>query len=315
MTSHAPILLSGSSHPELARRLASELGQRLEDARIGQFPDGELHVQVPESVRGAHVVILQSTSAPAERHLFELCLLCDACRREGAEQVTAVVPYFGYARHDRRVRGGQAVGVRVATDLLAAARIDRIASVDVHCTAVEAVSTVRFEHLSALPQLLPSVRACCGSNLVVIAPDLGAAKLAHRFGRALSAPVAVVHKLRLSGEDVEAQSLTGEVRGRVPLIVDDMISTAGTIEAAARVVLDAQCVPAIRVAATHGLFVGQAFERLGQLPIERVIVTDSVNVAAPSAFPIESVSLAPVLAQAIRAIDSGQSLELVRARP
>jgi ribose-phosphate pyrophosphokinase len=303
MSGHPPCVLSGSCHPELARSLAAELGVSLADADVRRFADGEIDVRVPGAGRGRHAVIVQPTSPPAERHLLELGLLADACRRGGARRITAVIPYFGYARQDRRAHAGGAIGVRVVSDLIAAAHIDRIVSVDVHCAAIEAVSTALFDQLSALPPLLRALRAWPAASGVVVAPDLGAAKLAQNVGRTLGAPVALVHKSRGGRDQVEALDLLGEVRQRAPLIVDDMISTGATIDAAVSALLAAGCTPRITVAATHALFVGPAHERLARLPIERIAVTDSVPFAVPDSLPVERVSLAPLLATAIASVD------------
>lgn len=303
MSERRPCVLSGSCHPELARSLAGALGVPLEPAEVQRFADGEIDVCVPNAVRGRHAVIVQPTSPPGERHLLELCLLADACRRSGADRITALIPYFGYARHDRRTHAGQAVGVRVVTDLIAAAHVDRIVSVDVHCTAIEAVSTARFDQLSAVPLLLQALRDWPAAEGVVVAPDLGAAKLAKNIGRALGAPVALVHKSRRAADQVEALDLLGEVHGRVPLIVDDMISTGGTIDAAVAALLAAGCVPRITVAATHGVFAGLALERFARLPIARIVVTDSVPFAGRQAPPVERLSLAPLLAEAINSAE------------
>ncbi len=304
-----PIVLSGSAHPKLAAALASELGLSLGNAEVGAFPDGEVRVEIREHVGGRHVVLVQPTCAPAERNIFELCLMSDACRRAGADRVTAVIPYFGYARHDRRRHEGDAIAVRVVTDLLAAAHVDRIVGVDVHCAAIEALSSIPFVHLSAQAELVNAVDVRDARRIVVVAPDLGAAKLAQRIGRSLGTPVAFVHKLRRSGTEVEVSGVTGDVRDREPLIVDDMISTGGTIEAAAEILLSRGCRPSISILATHGLFVGDALARLGHLPIRRAIVSDSVPEVAAPAFPIERASIAKLLARAIEAIHQRQSLE------
>lgn len=282
----------------------------------GTFPDGEIDVKVDARMRGEQVFIVQPTSAPAERHLFELCLLADACRRAGASEITAVIPYFGYARHDRRASPGGAIGARVAADLLAAAHIDRIVSVDVHCGNIEGLASARFEHVTALGLLLAAIVEWPRDRGVVVSPDLGAVKLAQRVGRALDAPVAIVHKTRLSGLAVEAQGLAGDVRDRLPLIVDDMISTGGTIEAAARAVLAAGCAQPLTVLATHGLFVGPAFERLASLPIARVLVTDSVPAAGAAPVSVERVPLAAMLAEVVRCLHAAQPIspDLIAAR-
>jgi len=295
------LVVSGSSVPELARSVAAELGAPLEPAEISRFPDGELCVRAPASVCNEHVVIVQSTCAPVEQHLLELCLLSDACRRSGAKQVTALIPYFAYARQDRRTHAGDAIAIRVVTDLLATVGIARIIGVDVHCTAIEAISSLPFEHTTAVPQLIAALREHLTRNSVIVAPDLGAAKLARRVAKALDLPAAFVHKHRLSGDQVEALGLTGQVRGQMPVIIDDMISTGGTIEAAAQQLLRAGCTPSITIAASHGLFVGPAVERLARLPLDSIIVTDSVpDAAALAALPLERTTLASVLADAVR---------------
>jgi ribose-phosphate pyrophosphokinase len=295
------LVVSGSSVPELARRVAAELGAPFEQAEIARFPDGELYVRAPASVRDEHVVIVQSTCAPVEQHLLELCLLSDACRRSGAKQVNALIPYFGYARQDRRTHAGDAIALRVVTDLLATVEIARVIGVDVHCAAIEAISSLPFEHVTAVPLLIAALREHLTRDSVVVAPDLGAAKLAQRVAKALDLPAAFVHKHRLSGDQVEALGLTGQVRGQVPVIVDDMISTGATIEAAAQLLLLTGCIPSITIAASHGLFVGPAVERLARLPLDRIIVTDSVP-QATSALPIERTTLASALADAVRSL-------------
>lgn len=308
------MVLSGSCHPQLARRIAAELGLKFGDVATSRFPDGEISARVPERVRGKQAIIVQPTPNPGEQHLMELYLLADACHRSGARSVTALIPYFGYARQDRRTKAGSPIPLRLVTDLLRAARVDHVIGVDVHCATIEAISSVPFEHLTALPLLLNAIRHGSVAGRVVVAPDLGATKLAQRIAKVLGTPAAFVHKERRTGLDVEVHGLTGEVAGRAPVIVDDMISTGGTIEAAAKTLLEAGCAPSLTIAATHGLFVGPALERLAQLPIERVIVTDSVPEVPAAGLRIERIALAPMLADAVRALHGGQSIELARSR-
>jgi ribose-phosphate pyrophosphokinase len=242
----------------VAEQLETPLGRRL----VYRFPDGELHVELQESVRGHDVYLIQSTSPPVEAHLLELWLLADACRRAGAAHLTTVVPYFGYARQDRRASGREPVGARLIADLCAASGLQRLVAVDLHSAALEGFFAVPVEHLSAVALLAEAVRSLFPANTVVVAPDLGAVKLAERYGRCLHLPMAIVDKERLSGEEVRVRRVVGRVEGCPMLVVDDMISTGGTVQAAIEALLAAGCAPEVTVAVSHGLFVGPVVERL-----------------------------------------------------
>lgn len=300
-------LFSGSANLPLAEAIAGKLGVRLGRRGLQRFPDGELHVALEDHVRGHDVYLIQPTSPPVDGHLIELCLLADACRRAGAAHLTAVVPYLGYARQDRRARGGEPVGARVIADLIAAAGVGRVVAVDLHSAALEGFFGIPLEHLTAVPLLADAVRASVGEHAVVVAPDLGAVKLAERYARALDQPVVTVHKVRVSGAEVSVRGVVGEVRGRAPLIVDDMISTGGTIEAAVGSLLAAGCAPEITVVATHALLVGPAIDRLRALPVRRFVITDSVAVPPDLPLPLEVAALGPLLAEAVGALHGGQT--------
>jgi len=302
-------LIAGGANPALALGVAEALGTGLVGAGIIRFPDGEIHVELAESVRGGDVYLLQPTTPPIAEHLHELLFLADACRRAGARRVTAVLPYFAYARQDRRATGREAVGGRVIADLLAAVHIDRVVAVDLHETALEGFFPVPLEHLSAVSALADALAAVAPGREVVVAPDAGASKLAERYGRLLELPVAFVHKRRVSGETVTTHGLAGEVRGLRPLVVDDMISTAGTMAGAIRALLEAGATPDVVVAATHGLFVGPAIERLAAFPISRLVVTDTVGGDPPSPVASHVVSVAPLLATAIRHLHEERSMD------
>lgn len=294
------VLLAGTSHPQLAASLSTELGLPLSPCAITRFPDGELDIELEADVRGAEVFVVQSLDAPAGEHLLELALITDACQRAGATSVTAVIPYLGYARHDRRVSGREPLGARVVAELLAAGRVDRVICLDLHSRAVEGCFPRPVEHADAVPLLIEHVRARIQSPAVVVSPDLGAVKRAESFARPLGLPVAVVHKQRISGSEVKAETVVGDVAGKHVVVIDDMISTGGTLAAAVKTVIAHGALSPVTVVASHGLFVGPALERLSALPLARVVVTDSVPAVPNVTFPLERVGSAKAIAAVIR---------------
>lgn len=301
-------LFSGTAHPALARGIAEALGVQPGLSTIERFPDGECHVELCESVRGREVYVIQPTGPPVERNLFELLLLGDACLRAGASEVVAVVPYFGYARQDRRAGLRTPLAARVVANMVQAAGFTRLVAVDLHSPPIEGFFSIPVEHVSAFDALLTQLRPGAGEKCVVVSPDLGAAKLADRYSAALGCPTAVVHKTRVSGAEVRATRVTGEVRGRVPIIVDDMISTGGTVAAALDQVLAAGAEPPATVVATHGLFSGDALRNMAALPVDRIIVTDSLPLTVDSGALVHIVGLAPLLAETIKRLHARQSL-------
>ena len=309
-----PLIVAGSANPALARAVAAGLGVEPTSAEVDRFPDGELRPAVGD-VRGGDVYVVQPTSPPVNEHLVELLLLLDACRRAGAARITAVVPYFGYARQDRRSRPGQAIGARVAADAIAAAGAARLLVVDAHPAGFESMCPIPVETLSALRVLADALDAGAAGPRVVVAPDLGAVKLAERLAPRLGLRVVVVRKSRVSGSRVAAEELIGEVEGCEAIIVDDMITTGGTIMAAARLLVARGARPRPLVAATHGLLVGPALDRLGRLGVSRLLVTDTVPVGAPGTAPPgtaptpEVCSVAPLLAEAVGRLHREEPLD------
>ena len=307
-------VFSGSAHVALGEAIADELGVIPGCRTIERYPGGERRVELHESVRGADVYLVQPTCPPVETNLVELLLLADSCRRAGATHITAVIPYFGYSRQDRRGGLRVPVGGRLVADLIAASGVQQVVAVDLHAPAMEGYFAMPVEHLAAFPALFVGLRDTVATNGVVVAPDLGAAKLADRYAADLHLPVAVVHKTRTSGADVLVTGITGDVRGKVPLIVDDMITTGATIAAAVEALLAAGAEARVTVMATHGVFEPEAFDRLRQLPLERIIITDSVPLPADSGLPIEVVHLGRLLAEAIRLMHGQESVSELRAR-
>lgn len=299
------VLLAGSTHPQLSEAMARRLEVTLCPRTLDAFPDGEQRVELLREVRGRDVFIVQSLRGPVGEHLLELLLLSDAARRGGAARVIGVLPYLAYARQDRRESEGLPLGARVIADTVGAA-LDAAVVVDLHSPPVEGCFSIPVEHVSCVKLLADHVRGNPEGS-VVVAPDLGAAKRAERFARSQQLPVAIVHKSRVSGAEVHANGVVGRVKGLSPVLFDDIISTAGTIEAAAGVLLEAGCTPDITVCATHGLFVAPAMQRLQALPLRRVIVTDSVPPPVNATFPLEVVSVAPLLSDAVLRIHGGSA--------
>ena len=302
-------ILAGSANLSLAENIARNVNGKLVQRVLERFPDGELHIELQESVRGHDVYLVQPTCPPVDEHLFELLLMTDACRRAGAVHLTAVIPYFGYARQDRRAHGREPLSVRLIADLLATSGIQRMVAVDLHSQGVESAFAIPVEHVSAVPILAEAVRPSVPRNAVIVSPDLGAVKMAERYAKLLDLPVAIIHKTRISGAEVSVQRIVGDVRDKQVLVVDDMISTGGTIEKAIKALLEAGCLSSgIKVAASHGLLVGPAAERLGKLPIEKIYVSDSVPTPDRFPVPIEVSSLAGLLAETIQRLHASESI-------
>jgi len=298
-------VVPGTSNHLLAAAIATILDTELTLCEVERFPDGELRPVVAE-MRGDDVYVVQSTGPPVNEHLVELLLLLDACRRAGADRLTAVTPYFGYARQDRRDKAGESVGARVVADALASVGVDRLVVVDPHSVALEAMCAMPVEMLTAVPVLAAALQPFVAEAAVVVAPDLGAVKLAERYASLLRRPVAVVRKIRMSGQTVQAHELVGDVGGRPTVIVDDMISTGATIEAAMGVLRAHDGTAEIVVAATHGLLVGETIDRMSALGLRRVLVTDTLPI--PKAVPLQVCSISALLADAIGRLHQDEPL-------
>ena len=300
-------ILAGSASVRLGTAVCTSLDLPLAPCETRRFPDGELQVELAQSVRGDDVFLIQATSPPVNEHLIELLMLADACRRSGAGRLTGIIPYFSYARQVRRA-GRRSLGARVAADVIATAAFDRLVLIDAHTAAIEGFFSVPIEHLTATPLLARAVSASLPEHSVVVAPDLGAVKLAREYARLLHMPMAVVHKTRLDGEAVEAKAVMGDVAARSPLIIDDMLSTGGTIEAAVAALRAAGAVDPMTVAVTHALLVGHAADLLPKLGLARIVASDSVERDGIANLSVTTKSLAPLLAAAIRGLHRDESL-------
>lgn len=304
-------IVAGSANESLADSIAELLGTQSCRRELVRFPDGELHVEIQATVRGSDVYVVQPTGPSVDEHIIELLFLADAVRRAGAARITAVIPYFGYARQDRRASGRECVGARVAAEMVEAVGIQRVIAVDLHSPALEGFFGIPVEHLSAVGLLANAMEEYKTPPAVIVAPDLGAVKLAERYAGLLHLPIAIVHKTRISGEEVRVSGIVGDVRGRAPIIIDDMISTGGTIEAACRALAEAGCAPDVIVAASHALLVGPAISRLSRLHLKRLLVTDSLplsGAAGHNKLPVKVIGLAPMIAEAVSRLNVGESL-------
>jgi len=291
-------ILSGSAHVQLGRSIGNALGVEASVCNVERFPDGELRPTVGP-LQDGDVYIVQPTGPPVNDHLVELLLLIDACRRAGAGRITAVIPYLGYARQDRRDAAGQSIGAAVAARAIATSGADRVIVIDPHTSSIETVFDVPVEMITAVPVLARALGEHIGESTVIVAPDLGAVRLAEHYGSILGKSVVIVRKTRRSGSEVRVEEVIGDVDGRPVAIVDDMISTGATIQAAAKAVVERGALPDLVVAATHGLLIrpqveGPAFPLIG-----RILVTDSLPQRPSSDMTIEVVSIAHLLADAI----------------
>ena len=310
-----PLIISGSVHAALAEDLARELRCELAPCQLRWFPDGEQDVEILAGVRGQPVFIVQPLGLRVGEHLLELLLLADACRRAGARSVAAIVPYVGFARQDRVTKEGRPLGAKVLADALGTGGFSQVIAVDLHSPVVASCVEAPVAHLTAVPAVAEALRRRVSGDSVVVAPDLGAVKLAEVYARLLGLPLAVVSKIRVSPVEVSVRSVVGDVRGKRPVVVDDMISTGTTVQAAVEALLAQGCRPEVIVAATHGLFVADAAERLGRPEVVRVVSTDSLPPAPRAPACLEVVRLAPLLAEAVRRIAGERGLdELLAAR-
>ena len=300
-------IIAGSANAVLASAVAAELELPLSACTIERFSDGELSVRVEESVRGRDVFLIQATAPPVNDHLVELLLVADACRRAAASRIVAVVPYFGYARSDRRLGRRTPISARAMAELMTCSGIAHVVTLDLHAPQIEGFFHIPVDNLTAVPRLCVELHDVVPNDAVIVSPDLGGVRLAVEYGQRLGMPTAVCHKQRLSGTVVKVAQVIGEVRGRPCVIIDDMITTGGTIAECARALVAAGAQPGFTVAATHGLFVEGAREKLAAAGVREIFATDSVAVEDGGVPPVHRISVAPLLARAIRHLVAHES--------
>ncbi len=302
-------IISGTAHRDLAERIAQDVGVELTDVIVNTFPDGESWVKINENIRGKDVFLVQPTCPPVTNHNFmELCVMVDAARRASAGRITAVMPFFGYARQDRKDQPRVPITAKLAANLLTAAGVDRVLTMDLHAAQIQGFFDIPVDHLYAKPVLVKHLRENYVKDmkkLTVVSPDVGGVKMARSYSESLCADLAIVAKHRVSATCVEAMNVIGDVDGSDVLLVDDMTETAGTLCAAADI-LKKNGAQRIFACVSHGVLGDMARERLSNSVIERLLTTDSVPQAKGD--KVDTVSVSGLLGQAVRRIHDGESV-------
>jgi ribose-phosphate pyrophosphokinase len=302
-------VFTGNANPALASEICYELGCPLAAANVRHFADGEVHLQIQENVRGADVFVVQPTCTPVDQNLMELLLMMDALKRASAERITAVLPYSGYARQDRKDRPRMPISARLVASLIERAGADRILAVDLHAAQIQGFFDVPVDHLFAAPVMVDYFDELRGEDLTVVSPDAGGVERARAFGKRLGSPLAIIDKRRSDVNVAEVMHIIGDVAGQHCLIVDDLIDTAGTLVKAAEALLE-QGAKSVRACATHAVLSGPAVERIEQSQITEVIVTNSIPLReeADNCTRLKQLSVAPLLAKAIQSIHEDGSV-------
>lgn len=305
------LLISGNSNRPLAEKIATKLGKPLVDAGVRRFSDGEFFVEISENVRGRDAYVIQSTCQPVNDTLMELLVIIDALKRASAKDITAVLPYYGYARQDRKVAPRTPISAKLVADLLTAAGATRVVSMDLHAGQIQGFFNIPFDNLYAAPVIVDCLRKDVGGNgdIVFVSPDAGGVERARKFGVQMNGTVAIIDKRREGPNVAKAMNIIGDVEGKTAIIVDDMIDTAGTLTEAAKAVSDHGAKKVIAVA-SHGVFSGPAVTRIENSSISQVIVTDTIQLtdAAKASKKIKQISVADLLAEAIHRIHNYDSV-------
>jgi ribose-phosphate pyrophosphokinase len=298
-------ILSGTAHPTIAHSICENLGVAPCAVTLDTFPDGETFVQINENIRGSDVFIVQPTCPPTNQNLMELLIMVDAVRRASAHRITAVLPFFGYARQDRKDRPRVPITAKLVANLLVAAGVQRVLTVDLHAGQIQGFFDIPVDHLYAAPVLIKAIRKREIGDLVVVSPDVGGIKMTHSYAKTLGAPMAIVAKNRVSADEVEAMSMIGDVKGKNVLLVDDLTETAGTLTAAAKLLLEYGA-KAIYAGVTHGVLGEKGRDRIANSPILELFATNSTPQAhGPK---VTTLDIAPLLSEAIKRIHEDESV-------
>lgn len=302
-------VFTGNSNEPLAHDICRHLSVNIGNAKVKTFSDGEVLVEINDNVRGRDVYVIQSTCSPANNNLMELLVMTDALKRASAARINAVVPYFGYARQDRKVAPRAPITAKLVADLLSVAGIDRLLTIDLHAGQIQGFFDIPVDHLYAAPVMLDEIRRLNLGELVIVSPDAGGTERARAFAKRLDAGLAIIDKRRSGPNVSEVMHIIGDVKGKVCTIVDDMIDTAGTLCTAATA-LQNQGAKAVYAFATHGVLSGPALERIAESPLKKVFVTDTIPIQEKlnKCDRLQGLSVSYLLAEAIRRIHNAESV-------
>ena len=300
-------IFCGNSNPALAKEICEYLSVPLGEADVVSFPDGETFVRINENIRGSDVFIIQSTCNPANQNLMELFIMIDAARRASAKRISAVIPFYGYARQDRKDQPRVPITSKLVANLLVSAGADRVITVDLHAQQIQGFFDIPVDHLYASPVLFKSLKNINTENLSLFSPDVGGMKMASAYAGMLNVPIGFIAKRRMSAETVEAVSLVGETQGRDILLIDDMTETAGTLCAAARL-LKENGAKSVKAAVSHGVLNEMGYSRLKSGDIDQLITTNTTPVECREGVPITVLSVAELLGEGIKRIHNNESV-------
>ncbi|MGD0784679.1 MAG: ribose-phosphate pyrophosphokinase [Sedimentisphaerales bacterium] len=307
-------IFSGSSNPELTEKICKYLNMPVGEAKIERFPDGEKIIKCEDDVRGKDCFVVQSGCEPVDANIIELLIFLDCLKRASASRVTAVIPYFGYARQDRKDEGRVPITAKLVSNLITTAGADRVLAMDLHAAQLQGFFDIPVDHLFAEPVLTKYFKSKKISNLTIVSPDVGNIKRAARYVEHLNGELAIVHKRRINGREVQCGEIIGEVKGRNILMCDDMISTAGTMCSAAKL-LKERGAEKIFIGATHGLFSDKAAENIAEAPIDEVVVTDTVPIKQETKklINLKVLTVSDILGEAIKRIHKNESISAMFA--
>jgi ribose-phosphate pyrophosphokinase len=303
-------LFTGNANPDLALQIAQALDVPLGKARVSRFSDGETFCEIRENVRGQHVYVVQPTSSPVNDSLMELLIMCDALRRASTASITAVIPYYGYARQDRKSAPRTPITSKLVADLLVASGVSRVVSIDLHAAQIQGFFNIPFDHLHALPVFLEGyLTKSFDEDSVFVSPDAGGVERTRAYSKRVGASIAIIDKRRERANVSEVMHIVGDVKNKDCIIVDDLIDTAGTLCNAARAVMEAGA-KSVVACATHGVLSGPAVQRIEDSPLKEVVVTNSIAPSAEGSASqkIRYLSTAPLLGEAIRRIHNSDSV-------